>query len=809
MAGDATGLQTYAHGETIINAGTIDARSDAWVELSGILSRSLNTVIENSGFIYVSSGTTNVSLNIIGIKSGQSDGVLINNSGTIHVVSTAATALPTVGIYLFPDSSNPYQYGTIVNSGTIVATTAIKAIEGYLTGIHVTNSGRIEGELLFSHNLNIVSNTATGAWVGRLQFGVDHDVLINAGSIVGNVTLSGGEDYFDGRGGTVNGTVDGGAGRDFLYGGSLADQLIGGDGNDLIHGGGGANSLTGGLGADVFIYSAAADSTATVRDTINSFQSGSDKIDLSATGATSATRTTSGGFTIVSATTASGTISIRVQGTVAAADILTAAPGLIQNGGSGDDNLRAIAGNAELYGNDGNDLLYGSAGSNIIDGGPASDVMYGGAGDDVYHVDNDFDRVIELAGEGADHVYASVHYTIAPFAENLTLLEAGDIAGLGNEFANIITGNSANNRLAGEGGNDIIYGAGGADELYGGNGADTFVYRHWTDTNIWTQEIVRDLKRGTDVVDLTAITITNFSFSHFVNYWTSSNWTTVLLETPDGTMSIRFDGIVDHSDFLTNFARIAGTPDADNLLSGQKGEWLDGGAGNDWLDGAGGSDSVHGGAGDDHLSGGTGEDVLTGGAGADRFHITGLTESADRFVDVSAEDFIYLDAAVFTALAPGALSAAAFHIGTVTETAAHRILFDTYAGHLFYDKDGQGGLAPVMIAIIPAGTALTAANFFVDTSKPAGKTVDGSAANDVLFGESGDDMLLGHGGNDTLSGGAGNDSLNGGDGTDTADYGSATAGVTVSLALTGPQDTGGAGIDTLTAIERLEGLKPR
>jgi Ca2+-binding RTX toxin-like protein len=56
-----------------------------------------------------------------------------------------------------------------------------------------------------------------------------------------------------------------------------------------------------------------------------------------------------------------------------------------------------------------------------------------------------------------------------------------------------------------------------------------------------------------------------------------------------------------------------------------------------------------------------------------------------------------------------------------------------------------------------------------------------------------------------LIGGAGNDTMNGGAGTDTADYSTATAGVTVNLATTAAQNTGGAGTDTLSTIENLTG----
>ncbi len=96
-----------------------------------------------------------------------------------------------------------------------------------------------------------------------------------------------------------------------------------------------------------------------------------------------------------------------------------------------------------------------------------------------------------------------------------------------------------------------------------------------------------------------------------------------------------------------------------------------------------------------------------------------------------------------------------------------------------------------------------------------GDAVLGPYGNDNLIGGAGNDTLNGRGGNDWLIGGTGNDVLNGGAGIDTADYSSrsihgigyvgATAAVTVNLNLTGTQNTGGAGIDTLVSIENVSG----
>lgn len=81
----------------------------------------------------------------------------------------------------------------------------------------------------------------------------------------------------------------------------------------------------------------------------------------------------------------------------------------------------------------------------------------------------------------------------------------------------------------------------------------------------------------------------------------------------------------------------------------------------------------------------------------------------------------------------------------------------------------------------------------------------GRAGNDKLYGVNGNDVLDGGAGADLLSGGAGNDRLIGGNGYDTADYVAAASRITVSLALTTAQATGGAGTDTLSTLENLNG----
>ncbi|WP_439369989.1 VCBS domain-containing protein [Bradyrhizobium sp. DASA03120] len=101
-------------------------------------------------------------------------------------------------------------------------------------------------------------------------------------------------------GGSGNDTIKGNNGDDVIYGGSGRDNIDGGCGNDAITGGIGPDRLTGGNGDDVFVYLSTMDSKAGHFDTINDFNSGCDKIDLTALGAL--------GFVILALSSASASV---------------------------------------------------------------------------------------------------------------------------------------------------------------------------------------------------------------------------------------------------------------------------------------------------------------------------------------------------------------------------------------------------------------------------------------------------------------------------------------------------------------------
>jgi Ca2+-binding RTX toxin-like protein len=84
--------------------------------------------------------------------------------------------------------------------------------------------------------------------------------------------------------------------------------------------------------------------------------------------------------------------------------------------------------------------------------------------------------------------------------------------------------------------------------------------------------------------------------------------------------------------------------------------------------------------------------------------------------------------------------------------------------------------------------------------------VTGGKGNDVLTGDANNNRLDGGAGDDTVEGGAGNNVLLGGKNSplgDTLSYAHDTEGVTVSLAITKSQNTGGEGVDAASGFENL------
>jgi Ca2+-binding RTX toxin-like protein len=159
--------------------------------------------------------------------------------------------------------------------------------------------------------------------------------------------------------------------------------------------------------------------------------------------------------------------------------------------------------------------------------------------------------------------------------------------------------------------------------------------------------------------------------------------------------------------------------DTINALAGE--DRADGGAGDDSLTGSAGHDTLLGGTGNDTLVGGTWSDLLTGGAGADSFvYAEAGTPQVDQVTDfVSGTDEVMLENAYFTALGGNAswtggdarFWAAA---GAVSgHDADDRFVFNAGTGQLYYDADGSGAGAALVIATFTGAPGVVASDITV------------------------------------------------------------------------------------------------
>lgn len=251
--------------------------------------------ITNSGYGYETSAESSFHSIAGRIYSGTDYGFYHDEYyGHIHVTGTGIINGATDGIYFY------YGYATLINDGIIrgrtnfgidfayesTSVTNNGTIRGEVAGVAFTdddnfllNENRIQGTdygILVEDGANVVINNGliTGEMRGILVDGTHDSTLHNTGTIeatetgrayeggagvdsisnrgtfVGNITLGDGDDSFDGRMGTVQGTVFGETGDDFLRGGNFADTLNGGGGEDLLRGGWGNDTLIGSFGDD-------------------------------------------------------------------------------------------------------------------------------------------------------------------------------------------------------------------------------------------------------------------------------------------------------------------------------------------------------------------------------------------------------------------------------------------------------------------------------------------------------------------------------------------------------------------------------
>jgi Ca2+-binding RTX toxin-like protein len=254
---------------------------------------------------------------------------------------------------------------------------------------------------------------------------------------------------------------------------------------------------------------------------------------------------------------------------------------------------------------------------------------------------------------------------------------------------------------------------------------------------------------------------------------------------------------------------INGTAGADLIIGTVSVDSIFAGAGDDIVYGDSSNDTLRGEAGNDILDGGGGADMLIGGTGNDTYVVdnTGdvTTELANEGTDlvISSINWTLVDNIEnLTLLNVTDLNGTGNALSnTINGTIGNNILdggagADTLIGGLGNDTYIVDNTGDIVTEALNEGTdTILSSVTYVLANNVENLTLTGTSAINGT-GNGLDNLIIANAGNNVLNGGAG---------TDTLSYATAASGVTVSLALTVAQATGGSGSDTLSGFENLIG----
>lgn len=666
-----------------VNGAVAPTTSGSAIVLSGSTTLDIDGVVRalgtsNYGVIGLFTTTSVVNVGETGRVSGQSAGMYFGMSGstTINNAGTISGYLNGMAIISFDSASEAY----VTNTGLISAVDESAVLGVIGNGLFVLNNSGTISTLGTTYNRAVdITGTSTGARAEIMNTGTimpsamgiailvtDATALVtNTGTIAGNISTTIGNDLIE-NSGTITGSIYTGDGFDIirLLGGTVTGLVIGGPNNDRYE----INT------SDVQLVEYAGEGY----DTVSSF---------------------------VSFILPDEFEELELAGTAA-----------ISGGGNDADNV--------ITGNTAANTLRGEGGNDTLDGNSGTDTLFGGTGNDRF-IFRTNDTYVENASEGTDTLVV----TTASNPSALTL--SANIENFFSPATNgiSVTGNASANRIETGAGNDVLNGTTGTDTLIGGAGNDTY----GTDGG----DTITDTS-GIDTVFSSvsfglASSLENLTLSGTANINATGNSGANTLVGNSGANILngnggtdRLDGAAGNDTYITDggdtITDSAGTDTVQSSVTFTLGSTLENLVltGSAKIHGTGNTlaNSLTGNAEANSLNGLLGNDTLTGGNGADDFIFSTTLGSTniDRITDFNAAaDTIRLENAVFTGLAAGTLSGAAFVRNTsgTAADASDRIIYETDTGKLYFDRDGTGATAKVHFATVGTNLTMTSADFVV------------------------------------------------------------------------------------------------
>ncbi|WP_052954958.1 calcium-binding protein [Microvirga vignae] len=393
--------------------------------------------------------------------------------------------------------------------------------------------------------------------------------------------------------------------------------------------------------------------------------------------------------------------------------------------GGGEDIYHGEAGLiiGEVRLGNGNDKAYGGSGSETFRGDAGDDYLDGGAGIDTALYSTSEAVTVDLRNTGWQLTSAATGSDRLINIENVTSFGAAGDTLIGSNADNVLTSN---------GGNDILEGGLGDDILDGGNDEDTARYTgsaaavvslelqgQGQDTHGYGFDTLIGIENlfggsGNDIFtgDNNANRLSGNAGNDVLNQ--KENDGNDVLDGGSGIDTVSFSGSAGATISLALTSAQTTAYGSDILIGIEN---LSGGAGHDRFIGNTLANTLRGNAGNNTLDGGYGKDVLTGGAGNDTFVFRDRLGSAnvDTITDYNRTyDSLQLDNRYMSKLgAAGRLSSAKFVLGSAAKDADDHLIYDKAKGCLYYDADGSGAAAKVLIAQFTNKAALTYSEFTI------------------------------------------------------------------------------------------------